>query len=195
MYRPPPEAIGRLDTHLQFGEHDVVMVDAGGREWWLPGPAAGGVTTCAVGDPQTGLLDDAGNPLVVVQTEHLAPDGAARDRLREAAEKAGIRVTGHYLGSTTALDLRYASIEPGQTFTEWERGRINAVVDALLPFGGVVHLAGGIILSGALAPWGYLVLVGSAGWLGIRIWSGLRYRSWRSGVQARADAVGNKQEW
>lgn len=157
--------VGALDTHLQLGEQDVGLVDGGGREWWLPGPAAGGVASCVVGEHTTCWLDADGALLLVLATDQVAPDGTSRARLAEAAGAVGIEVSAdpfHVPASGTPVDLRHESAEPGLGMSEWERGRVGAAIDVLVPLAGVVQLVGAVAAAYSLPPWGYLNVVAGA---------------------------------
>jgi hypothetical protein len=201
VHRLPHEGVGDLGTELQLGEHDVVLVDPGGREVWLPGPAAGGVTSCLLGESTACWVDGRGALLLVLATDQVVPGGTAPGGtapggtppgstawscLAEAAGSAGITVsTDPFLvpASGSALDLRHTVEEPGGQMTEWERGRIGSAVDVLVPLAGVIHLVGAVAAAYAIPPWGYLALAGSAVWLAVRLWAGLRYRRWRAGIR------------
>lgn len=186
---PLPDAVvGQLPSQLQIGERDVVMVDAGGRELWLPGPAAGGVASCVVGDEALCLLDARGILLLALAADQMVPDEASRGRLEQAARSVGISVTADPFllpASGTPVDLRPAIDRPGLWMTEWERGRISGAVDVLLPLAAVLQLVGAGAAAYSFPPWGYLALAGSAGWLGVRLWTGLGYRRWQHDVRRR----------
>lgn len=188
VYPFPREGVGDLATQLQLGARDVVLVDPGGKELWLPGPAAAGVTSCVIGDRATCLLDARGILLLALDTDQVVPDDASRARLEKAAESVGISVTTDPFlvpASGSPLDLRHTTDEPGLSMTEWERGRIAGAVDVLVPLAGVIQLVGAVAAAYALPPWGYLALAGSAAWLGVRLWTGLRYRRWRTGIRRK----------
>lgn len=186
VYPLPRAGVGELPSQLQLGREDVVLVDAGGREIWLPGPVAGGVASCVIGDEATCLLDARGMLLLVLATGQVVPDDASRARLEETARAVGIVVTSDPFlvpASGSPLDLRHTTDEPGLWMTEWERGRIGGAVDVLLPLVGMLQLVGAVAAAYSVPPWGILALAGSAGWLGVRVWAGLRYRRWRTGVR------------
>lgn len=192
IYRPPPEGIGRLTTHLQIGERDVVLVQDGGRERWLPGPtAAEGVTALALNDWQAIFLDDAGRPMLVLDSGDIAPDAESRDRLAHAVKTAGIEVTSQFLPGHVPIDLRYQIQEPAALFTERERGRIGLTLDAQVPLFAFIHLMGAVILAGSMEPWsiGILAPIGSLVCFVVHTWPGVRYRRWRSNVRKRATAT------
>jgi hypothetical protein len=172
--------------HLQLGEQDVVLVDSAGMEVWLPGPASGGVTSCVIGETATCWLDARGALLLALTTEQLVPDEPSRRRLTEAAGSVGIEVFAdpfHVPAYGAPLDLEHSAADPGAWMTDWERGRIGLMVDVLLPLGSVLQLVGAVAAAYSLPPWGFLALMGSAAWLGVRLWAGWGYRRWRREVR------------
>ena len=191
----PPDPEGRAvlplslpGAQLQVGEHDVVLVDPGGEEIWLPGPAAAGVTACVVGESATCFFDARGALLMALADDQLAPAGRPSDRLTEVAGPVGIEVSRDPFlvpAYGAPLDPRKNAAEPGALMTDWERGRIGMLVDVLLPFAGVIHLGGALAAAYSFPPWGYPLLVGSLAWLGVRAWAGWGYRRWRAGIRQR----------
>jgi hypothetical protein len=189
IFRPPPEGIGELRTHLQLGERDVVLVDDGGTERWIPGPAAGGAVACRIGEATTTWSDVRGAPLLILATDQLAPDGESRKRLERACATAGIEVAADGFSPDGApLDLRHEIVEPGLAMSDWERGRISSAVDVLVPVAWLLHAMGAVIVAGSVGPWGFSLLAVSLVWIGIGVWAGARYRGWRRRVRRRARA-------
>lgn len=180
VYRPPGRAIGALGSHLQIGPREVVAV-AGGREIWLPGPAAGGVTRCVLG-PQIGLYDRHDVLVLSLPVDHLAPGASDRERLAEACRGAGIEVshdTGHERTAPLPFPLRSdTGRADDRLFSDWERGRVSRPVDLLVPAGGILH-ALGVVLIAATYPVAWVLLAGSLVWLGTWGWSRLTLWQWR----------------
>lgn len=197
VYRPPSDAVGDLNTHIQFGERDVVVVNGVGGELWLPGPSVGGVTSCVLGDGTIALLDRRSKAVHVLPSSCLAPDDRSWARLADAAGAAGIGATvdtfAHH--QTSLVEPLDTLDDPGGWMSDWERGRIASLVDVLLPFAAGVHLLGAVVVWGELGDvvgrdenlqWlGVIPVCGSLVWFGIRAWAGLRYRSWRRSVRQR----------
>lgn len=86
---PLPTTANLAEAELQVGEHDLVLVWEG-TEWWVPGPAAGGVAKASIHSDLILLSDRRDRLLLPLDAEVW---GAATDDLVRALDGAGIAVT------------------------------------------------------------------------------------------------------
>lgn len=192
VYRPPASVVGAANVQMQFGEHDVVLVNAG-TERWIPGPAADGVVSCVVGGGRTAWFAADDVPQLVLRTSEIAPNDDCRQRLKEACLSAGIDAelrgtSGDY--SVTPLSLRHQdNDDPGLWMSEWEKGRLSNTTEYLSPFGAGIHLFGALVIAFETGVW--WLLAGSIAWIAVTVWAELRYRSWRRGVRRQANETGS----
>ncbi|MGI9155903.1 MAG: hypothetical protein ACR2FG_04610 [Marmoricola sp.] len=184
VYRPTGLAPNGDGPHLQLGSDDVVVV-TGGQEYWLPGPALGGVQRLEIGYPDVHLTDAQGRVLHVLVAQEAAPR-AERERLEQICTSAGIelRVSGDD-NATQNLQVRLSYDKdwpPGLMISDWEQGRISLVTDTLVLLAVLLLVPGAIAAAVTFPPWGYLILAGSLVGLGARIWTSLSYWRWQRRV-------------
>lgn len=183
-YDLPHDQDGGARSHLQIGANDVVIVDAGGHEVWLPGPSLGGVATILVGDPDVHFKNADGHLLQILVTEEVVPDKESRERLKEACKSAGITFEApHFLPlATINLPTRLLHDEadpPGLGISGFNEGILSIFTHELVWICSLIMLPVGIAAAINQPPWGFLVLAGSLAWIGVWVWSRLTYRHWR----------------
>lgn len=186
VYRPVEhEGAG---AQLQFGRHDVVVIDGGGKEYWLPGPTLGGVARLEVADDDVHLTDARGRLLLALVAAEAAPS-AAQARLSTACASAGVTVVDSGLwiaGPNLPVRLCFDDTwPPVMGIFDVEQGRLDLPTRVLLQFVSLMLLPGAIAAAVSVPPWGVLVLIGSLVWLGTLLWAALSFRHWRRGVMHR----------
>ncbi|MGI9155901.1 MAG: hypothetical protein ACR2FG_04600 [Marmoricola sp.] len=71
---------------------------------------------------------------------------------------------------------------PGLFMSEWELGRINFLIGTLIMFAVLLPLPGAIAAAYTTPPWGYLLLVPSLLWIGVRERAVFSFWRWKRRV-------------
>lgn len=198
LLEAPPDPEGRTvvallpDTHdsfsqLQVCRDDVVIIQAGGAEFWVPGPDRDGVAAVEVYDEDLVMLDRHDRVLPpVLRTADVVSDDASLARLRVVGEDAGITVRDlRRLPCPRALGLAHPlpyDEDPwfALTSSSWSRGGLGTVLPSYLTFVGVLIVAPGAVGAAVNAPsWGWIALLLWVVAAGLRTWWGLSFRLWR----------------
>lgn len=191
---PVPDEEGSYGQ-LQLGPRDVVVVDPAGVEHWLPGPEAGGITSCELTD-EVLLCSDAADNLVgpPLRTADVAPDAAAVDRLRLGLERAGIAFTdasglptlrGHGLPYALRYDDNWRHPVSERS---WETGSLTLLTDYLALVAVLVAIPA-VVATASREPWGWAAVLPWVACAVLRTWSGLALRRWRRGLVRRQAAT------
>ena len=149
-----------LETEVQVGDRDIVL-RSGGKEWWLPGPLAGGVTVAAL-SPDALLLTDrhdrayAGLDPVVW--------GGRTENLLEALDRRGVRVRRSPLPDTRVAEVLAARHDAGRWVVPrpHEDASDNNVAAAVPHVAVLVLGVGCVALAASAFPLGLVPLVGWA---------------------------------
>lgn len=145
-----PVPRGFLRSRLFVSPDWVVIVDALGREAWLPGPALGGTVAAAVTSTAIVLDDEHGNGLAALPRVYWAGDPESERALRTTLERVGVvvrdepsnRDPGAWLADPRALvpmddpffgDLREARGVPGFA------GGFGGGAGAVVTLSGILH--------------------------------------------------------
>ncbi|HEU0103146.1 MAG TPA: hypothetical protein VFR07_12585 [Mycobacteriales bacterium] len=159
-----PLPAGLAAARLELGPDDVVIVDRG-REAWLPGPAAGGVTTAEIGTRAVRLRDSRGDSYARLERAVWCADDAATDAFTTDLVGAGLQVTTspYDLGPPTRLGSLAEGPVDRRDWSRTERGDGNETMDvesavfALLALlateavGSISHLLAVLVAALALA--------------------------------------------
>lgn len=184
---PLPPSYGDLHSQFQIDERDVVVVDVAGVEFWLPGPALGGVTHAEVGDGTLVWRDSAGRRLWYGLEVYLNEEPATRDGLGAACAAAGIKFTDMtplpVSGGVLPYNLIYDE-EWRHPFAQlgWETGQVNYLISFLAMVATLVLLPAAIGAAVNGPVWGWLALIGAVGCAVARFWTGFSYRRWRKHI-------------
>jgi hypothetical protein len=198
----PPEPDGRAvfrpayvtgaddPCQIQFGSHDVVVVNGAGIEHWIPGPELGGVTTCLVSEEDVHLQDRANRVLHVLSAPDLVTGEDDRRGLAQACRVAGIAVEHTPLPLATRnlpTRLRHRD-ELGFPASSDQYGNIvNHLVPVLSWLAVALHLPLAALAASRVPVVGVPYLVGALAWAGSTAWTDLSLRAWKRGVRRRAD--------
>jgi hypothetical protein len=188
VVRPAPPADLRLntltETEVQVGDHDVV-VRAGGREWWLPGPAAGGVARVLASPDGIVLGDRRDRPYLGLDRRVW---GAPAEALLAALREVGAQVEETPVDDQRLVEYVGTRHEVGDwpTLRDHQDGGGDQFTSTLLSLSVLVLGVGCAAAAVTLFPFGLLAL---AAWVWIAVLAAqtvlVRWR-WQRHQRARA---------